>query len=373
MIALMRIGLLISELSQRNGWSQYSLKLAESLLKQGHELRIITARNTPTYPPIPSFPLLPMVVPPDNFTFWRMVKQFPRIQKLLADCAIIHSTVEIYAPLATLIAGKRPAFITAHGSYVNLPRIRKWPISNLYKNAFRQAQLITVSQYTAKVAHDIIPDARTIVIPNAVDFEQYDAIKRQPELRPTILTAGGVKARKGTLQLVRAVAKLRQTIPDIQAIVIGTMKAEPAYVERVQAEIYNLGLEQHVQLLGFVEKETLLDWYSKAHVFVLPSINSSWKFEGFGLVHLEASAAGLPVIGTTDCGAEDAIEHGKTGLLVKQADVEEALAPAILEILQNPQKAEAMGAAGREKARQQTWDKVASQVVEAYEAALAIR
>jgi glycosyltransferase involved in cell wall biosynthesis len=364
----MRIGLLISELSQRNGWAQYSLKLAEALQKQGVSLRIITARNAPVH--ADTLPLLPSVNPPDNFALLRMLRAYPQAKAALADCDIIHTTIESYAPLAALLAGKRPLFVTAHGSYVNLPRIRNWPVSTLYRQAFRQSRLICVSHYTAKVAQEIIPDVRTIVIPNAVDFEQYASLERKPAEVPTILTSGGVKERKGSIQLVRAVAKVRENIPNIQALLVGTMKAEPAYVQAVQDEIARLGLEQHVHLMGFVDKETLLDCYAKAHVFVLPSINSGWKFEGFGLVHLEASAAGLPVIGTTDCGAEDAIEHEKTGLLVRQANIEEDLAPAILDILQNPAKAQAMGAAGHEKARHQTWDKVAAQVLEAYTMAL---
>jgi phosphatidyl-myo-inositol dimannoside synthase len=367
---LMRIGLLISELSQRNGWAQYSLKLAEALQKQGASLRIVTARNAPAQPDIPSLPLLPNVNPPDNFALLRMLACFPQAKAFLADCDIIHTAIEAYAPLAVAIASQRPCFITAHGSYVNLPRTRVWPISQLYRQAFRQSRLICVSHYTERVAHEIIPDMRTIVIQNAVDFEQYAALKRVPAEVPTILTAGGVKRRKGTLPLVRAVAKLRETIPSIQCMVIGTMQAEPHYVREVQAEIVALGLEQHVHLLGFVDRETLLGWYAQSHCFVLPSINSAWKFEGFGLTHLEASAAGMPVIGTTDCGAEDAIEHGVTGLLVSQANVEQDLAPAILELLNNPQKAQQMGAAGKEKARQQTWDKVATHVIEAYRLAL---
>ena len=58
----------------------------------------------------------------------------------------------------------------------------------------------------------------------------------------------------------------------------------------------------------------------------MASLNVGWKFEGFGLTLLEASAAGLPVIGTRDCGAEDAVIEGETGLLVAQSDLEHELA-----------------------------------------------
>jgi phosphatidylinositol alpha-1,6-mannosyltransferase len=79
-----------------------------------------------------------------------------------------------------------------------------------------------------------------------------------------------------------------------------------------------------------------MSWYGSAHVFALPSLNVGWKFEGYGLAHLEASAAGLPVIGTTDCGAADAIDDGVTGLLVTQAQVAERLPAAIIRLLSDP-------------------------------------
>jgi glycosyltransferase involved in cell wall biosynthesis len=215
----------------------------------------------------------------------------------------------------------------------------------------------------------MIPDAKITVIPNGVDAERFAALPllNDRPAEPVILTSGGVKVRKGTLQLIQAVARVREQIPDVRCIVIGTLDAEPVYVEQVRAEIIRLQLQNHVELTGFVDQQTLDNWYGRARLFVLPSINASWKFEGFGLVHLEASAAGLPVIGTHGCGAADAVTDEVTGLLVSQEGIAEELPRAILSILRNPERAQAMGAAGREKAKQQTWDHAASQVLQAYQ------
>jgi phosphatidyl-myo-inositol dimannoside synthase len=107
-------------------------------------------------------------------------------------------------------------------------------------------------------------------------------------------------------------------------------------------------------------------------VFVLTSINQEWRFEGFGLVLLEAGAAGLPVIGTRDCGVEDAIDEGVTGLLVPQEGVESALATAILSLLRDPRQREIIGSAGRVKTKKQTWDAVAAQMTALYGRALMV-
>jgi len=106
-------------------------------------------------------------------------------------------------------------------------------------------------------------------------------------------------------------------------------------------------------------------------VFALPSINIGGRFEGFGLVYLEAGAAGLPVIGTLGCGAEEAIVDGETGFLVPQYDVE-ALAGAIIRLLTDADLRARMGAAGRARAAAFSWTNVAAQVRAVYESAPAL-
>jgi phosphatidylinositol alpha-1,6-mannosyltransferase len=134
----------------------------------------------------------------------------------------------------------------------------------------------------------------------------------------------------------------------------------------VRGEIGRLGLVETVRLLGHVPEDVVMGWYAKADVFAVPAMNDNGKFEGYGLVYLEASAAGLPVIGTTDNGAEDAIDDGVTGLLIPQNQVSEQLPGAILRLLRDPELAERMGAAGRIKAAGQTWDHVARRMLDVY-------
>ncbi len=371
MLIAMKIGLLTADLSHRNGWAHYSLSLAQALQRQGVTLEIVAPVDSPSLPGVTVHNLLPPIAPmPPNFLL-RSLRTLPTVRRILRDCDLIHATVELYAPLASLIAGKRPLIVTGHGSYVNLPRIRRWPVSMIYRRAFQRATMLCVSDYTASIVRETLPHAKTVVIHNAVDaarFQQKTSFS--PEIsRPVVLATGGVKARKGTLELVQAMAQVRQQIPTVQCVVIGA-QSEPEYLRKVEREIVRLRLEDCVHLPGFVDDDTLLGWYQAADVFALPSINAGWKFEGFGLVYLEASAAGLPVIGTRDCGAEAAIEDGVTGLLISQDYIAEELPVAILELLHNPQKAQAMGAAGRTKAISQTWDHVAEQVITLYENSL---
>lgn len=371
MLIAMKIGLLTADLSHRNGWAHYSLSLAQALQRQGVTLEIVAPVDSPSLPGVTVHNLLPPIAPmPPNFLL-RSLRTAPAVRRILRDCDLIHATVELYAPLAQLVTENRPLIVTGHGSYVNLPRIRRWPVSMIYRRAFQRATMLCVSDYTASIVQKILPDAKTAVVQNAVDAARFQREATfSPDIpRPIVLATGGVKARKGSLELVRAMAAVRSEIATAQCIIIGS-KGESRYVRKVESEIARLGLEDCVHLPGFVDDDTLLGWYQSADVFALPTINAGWKFEGFGLVYLEASAAGLPVIGTRDCGAEAAIEHGKTGLLIAQENIEQELPAAILELLRDPQRAQAMGAAGRAKATAQTWDHAAEQVIALYENSL---
>jgi glycosyltransferase involved in cell wall biosynthesis len=157
-------------------------------------------------------------------------------------------------------------------------------------------------------------------------------------------------------------------LPEAQAVIIGSLTSEPDYVAQVQAAIRDLGLEGAVHLRGHVPEADLRAAYAQADVFALPSLNQGWKFEGYGIVYLEAGAAGLPVIGTRDCGAEDAIEDGVTGLLIPQTGIAESLPAALLRLLNDADLRARMGAAGLAKATRQSWDWVAAQWVAAYRA-----
>lgn len=367
----MRIGLLASDLSTKNGWANYSLNLARELNRRGIDATVICAKNSPPVD-IAHHPILPSVAPPERHSLIKGLNQLPRARALLSDCDIIHSTIEPYAILAAAAARYRPLFITAHGSYVNLPRLRRFPVGQLYRRAFERAQLICVSEYTATIAKELMPRARIHVINNGLDMARFEqpAAANVEKLAPTVLTVGEIKPRKGTLQLVEAMAVVRKRIPAAQCLIMGNPQTGSRYTRQVERRISELGLNDNVKIMGFVEDELLRGWMAAADVFALPAMNAGMFFEGFGLVLLEASAAGTAVLGTDNCGVADAIEHGVTGLVVSQENVAEALPRALLELLEDPAMSARMGAAGQERARTRTWASAADQVIELYAAAL---
>jgi glycosyltransferase involved in cell wall biosynthesis len=153
----------------------------------------------------------------------------------------------------------------------------------------------------------------------------------------TIGIVAALERRKGHDVLLRALARLREAVPRACCLVCGD-GSERASLERLADE---LGVRGLVRFLG--EQRQIADVLAALDVFVQPS-----RYEGLGVAVLEAMAAGLPVVASRVGGIPEAVQEGKTGLLVAKEEPE-ALAAAIAELLQDPARAARMGAEGRRR------------------------
>lgn len=127
-----------------------------------------------------------------------------------------------------------------------------------------------------------------------------------------VLFLGNVIHRKGLHTLLEAV---RLTKPDIRLDVIGSLRAEPAYSQRMRSTAETASLQSQVIFHDAVDDDQLIAMLKSAHVLVVPS-----SYEGFGIVYLEGMAFGLPAVGTTSGGASEIIEDGESGYLVPPDD-----------------------------------------------------
>ncbi|MBN1680339.1 MAG: glycosyltransferase family 4 protein [Anaerolineae bacterium] len=366
----MRVALLTPDFDPSYGWARYAFDLAHALIDQDISVTVLTQRGADSTPTdITSQPVLPRLVPPPRGFLLRSLASLGDVRRALTGCDIVHVVAEPYTPLAALAAGSRPLIVTAHGTYVPQTAQRRI-VGRLYRRAYRWAHLIAVSDYTAAQVRAALPDANLTVIRNGVHVARFQQDVPAPAKRgPIVLASGGIKARKGTHVLIAALAQVREHVPDVQLVITGRQD-DAAYLAQVRQQITDLGLSGSVHLPGQIPETDLLGWYRHADVFALPSLNVGGKFEGFGLVFLEASASGLPVIGTTGSGIEEAVVADKTGLLVPQHDVD-ALADAITRVLTDDPLRERLGRAGQKHARQQDWSVVAAQVRRVYEQILA--
>ncbi|MEM6530058.1 MAG: glycosyltransferase family 4 protein, partial [Chloroflexota bacterium] len=256
---IMRIGFLTSDLHHQHGWGHYSLSLIRALRAQGVHVVVAASNNSPVDFEFDVHPVLPALAPAEPRQLAKLLLALNRVRTLFAGCDVIHATAEPYTPLAMWAAGNRPHIVTGHGSYVQAGIQRNVAAQKVHQQSFRKAAtVICVSHYTAQRAQAYLPGIHTTVINNGINpdaFRNLPALS-QPVTRPTILTAGGIKQRKGTPQLVRAMATVREHIPAVQCVIVGRTDTEPDTLREVEAAIGELNLQDVVQLAGFVDDET---------------------------------------------------------------------------------------------------------------------
>jgi phosphatidylinositol alpha-1,6-mannosyltransferase len=172
--------------------------------------------------------------------------------------------------------------------------------------------------------------------------------------RPVIVCVSRLVPRKGQDTLVRALPLVRKAIPDAALLLVGGGPHRPT-VQRLARE---LDVADHVVLTGSVPWSDLPMHYAAGDVFAMPcrTRNRGLDVEGLGIVYLEASAVGLPVIAGDSGGAPDAVREGETGFVVPGRDVE-TLAARLVELLSDEALRAKMGAAGRAWVEQEWgWD-----------------
>jgi glycosyltransferase involved in cell wall biosynthesis len=189
------------------------------------------------------------------------------------------------------------------------------------------------------------------------------AARPLPEV-PTLLSVGEVKPRKGYHLSLEAFARVQAVLPEARYWIAGRFSPTP-YFETLQAFMAERGL-RNVEFLGPVPDEELKRRYRLASLFLLTPQVVGFRFEGFGLVYLEAGAYGLPVVATASGGVPDVVIDGETGFLAPPQD-SEAVAQAILRLLRDPELSQRMGQANRRWAETLTWERTALEQVQAYE------
>ena len=163
--------------------------------------------------------------------------------------------------------------------------------------------------------------------------------------RRVIVSVGRLVHRKGQDELVKAMPKILEHFPDAILLFVG----EGPIKQMLFNSAKQLGVLPKVVFAGRVSHHDLPDYICLGEIFAMPvrSRFSGLEVEGLGIVYLEASACGLPVIVGNSGGAVDAVLDKKTGLLVDGTKSDQ-IADAICELLANPERAKQMGAAGRD-------------------------
>jgi phosphatidylinositol alpha-1,6-mannosyltransferase len=237
-----------------------------------------------------------------------------------------------------------------------------WGTSRWRHAALQSADMILpVSVYTANVVKgmDGVQSARVKVVYNAIPNSFAELLMAQEagsgstSDRPgrVLLSVCSLAAKnefKGVDTVIRALPRVLAALPDLRYLVVGHGELR-GKLEQLAIET---GVAGNVTFVGEVSDAELAELYRGCDVFVLPSRGQGTPGvavqggEGFGRVYLEAALAGKPVVGSQAGGASEAVLHGRTGFVVNP-DSSDAVAEALLTILQDPASATRMGSDGR--------------------------
>lgn len=271
------------------------------------------------------------------------------IQKFVPTVATIHHPITVDRKLAVK---------SVRSVWKKMKHLRWYSFIGMQKRVSRRLpKIITVSEFSQNdISKDFsIPADKFKVVPNGINtniFYPIEDIKRKPH--QLIVTNSADTALKGLYYLLQAVHKVSKS-RDIKLTVIGTPKENGGIVKLIQ----NLDIGNLVNFTGRISDAAFVKEYAKSTIAVVPSL-----YEGFGLPVGEAMATGIPVISTTG-GALPEVA-GDAAVLVPPADPD-ALSDAIIDLLDNPQKAEALGKAGFNRVQEHfTWKNAALKTVEAY-------
>jgi phosphatidylinositol alpha-1,6-mannosyltransferase len=364
----------------RRGGIEYVVSHLCAGLRKKHSVRVITGQAPFPQPAEEDVFRAPYsgLISFSLYTLWRGARLLLRSP----NTKVIFGGSVMVTPLVLILARMfgRKAVVQAHGLDV------------IYANRFYQAicvrwlrfcdRIVANSRYTAflvaqkRVHQDIIS-----VIPPGVQAESFtapanvDAIKKEFGLqgKQTILFVGRLAKRKGVREFIEnSFAKIVKKIPNVCFVVVGDNPSESLthhddMFGQIKPALFTTGLLNHVQLRGALDDDEVIQLYQACDVVVLPALVSTDDTEGFGIVLLEAAAAGKPAVATRVGGIPDAVEDGKSGILVDPGDYER-LSQTLIDLLSNETARSTMGGYAQERIREVfSWNRVIGQYEKAVE------
>lgn len=286
-----------------------------------------------------------------------------RLAKAATDLFVAHKCQNVIfgasAPLGLLAkslrkAGAKHIVALTHGHEV------WWARMPLFSAALRRIgaqadQMTYLGEFTRGAVANVLmreDHSKLVHLPPGVDLTRFTPGIKSVELQkkwgiddaPVIVSIGRLVARKGSDQLIKAMPDVLQRFPKSKLLLVGTGN----YQKRLEKLVRNLKVQDSVIFAGRVEHELLPDYYRLGDIFAAPcrSRYGGLEVEGLGIVYLEASACGVPVIAGKSGGAPDAVLDGKTGLLVDGRDHREVGA-AVIKLLSDQPLRQKMGVDGR--------------------------
>ncbi|MFA7682066.1 MAG: glycosyltransferase family 4 protein [Candidatus Peribacteraceae bacterium] len=361
----MRIALFSPTIDARDGYGNITYELSMHHAAQGLDVTLFLPRSQQSVVdrlqlPFPVRCILPEYIfrlyQPKALGYWRTID--------VAEFDIVHSLFAFpYCLIAARSARKfhKPFLMGAQGTHGVRP-LTYFPERQVLKWCYGRARKITVpSEYTKKMIQKYAKKEYPIqVIHNGVHFERFqknvevEALRRKYDGKIVLLTVGGLWGRKGHDIVLRALERVVKERQDVRYRIVGDGNAR----SNLEALTAQLGLTNFVEFVGRQTGDDLVRSFQASDIYVHTPKVVDLKFEGFGIVYLEASACGKPIVATDAGGIRDAVLDGETGLIASDGDID-GVADRILTLCSSPELREKLGNTGRQYAHQNDWVSVA--------------
>ncbi len=352
------------------GVTEHISYLDRHLREMGHDVQIIAPSSTPEEELDSHVVRIGNVIVPVPFSgsvarISLSPRMYLRVKRLLQqeqfDVIHIHEPMTPALPMAVLRHSKAVNVGTFH-AYRNTHAAYEYGRPMFRYFVRRLDGRIAVSDAARESVGRYFPGEYRI-IPNGIETCRFGStdirpIERFDDGMLNVLFVGRLEKRKGFKYLLRAFARVREQMPETRLLVVGAYEREEKAAFVRYARYHHI---RFVKFIGYVPAADLARYYHTAHVFCAPSTG----FESFGIVLLEAMAAGIPVVASDIPGYNAVLVDGEEGLLVPPEDPP-SFAEAIVALLKDPQRRRYMGEQGRKKAARYDWSIVTRQVYDYY-------
>lgn len=366
-----------SERYPYSGLEMAAYKLGINMAHKGHEINVFTT-SVDSKDSIEKYENMTIYRYGTNFRIFNRNISFKMLFKPLkneVDIVHVHLDESILAALLYAKRKKVPLVVTYHGDMIDI--YGKF-ISKTFVYFYNKLvnKLLSYADVIISPSESYIEESRflgkyrdkIVVIPYGMNVEEFATSYRKEECREKlglsrnkniILFVGVLGSHKGPDILIKAMQKIIKSIPDAKLIFVGRGPLR----EELEIMSKKIGIDENIKFTGFIEstfKKML--YYKSADIFCLPSTMSH---ESCGIVNLEAMACNVPIVASKIGGVPDVVKDGENGLLVPPKD-SEALADAIIYLLENEDVRERMGKNGRKKVEDYSWDKNAKETEKVY-------
>ncbi|MDB6000071.1 MAG: glycosyl transferase family 1 [Rhizobacter sp.] len=379
------------------GQNIYVANVARALARAGHQVDVLTRRDSPHLAPIvdmrPGVRVIHIDAGPASFVpkeeLLQHMPEFTRVAEHLLRNSVRYDVVHANFFMSGLVALRLkealglPLVMTFHALGAVRCEHQKasdgFPASRIGIERALVRHADTIVAECPQDEDDLIrlydaDPAKIVMVPCGFDPEEFAPVDRDQARESLglrrddfiVLQLGRLVPRKGIDNVIQAMGHLDHGIAS-KLLVVGGDEREPneqrtPEIARLRQVAREAGVAGRVEFVGHRDRRELRTYYAAADVFV----TTPW-YEPFGITPLEAMACGTPVVGSNVGGIKYSVEEGVTGFLVSPKDPR-ALAARLRELHGSPALARAFGRAGIRRVRSMfTWDRVADDLAKAYE------